>query len=164
MSTKTKKSSAKKIEAQIPQTNTTEPPAEVDPFESTCLELRKAKIVLKDATENEKRWKDQFLTLVRARNLDKGEYSGIGLSTSDSFDISNVEIAKKEKIAVPMIESANVKVGILRLKELIAKGILKADEVEFSTSPDLEKLEVLMQEKKIVCNYTRSYRTTVSKQ
>jgi organic hydroperoxide reductase OsmC/OhrA len=120
--------------------------------------------VLKDATENEKRWKDQFLTLVRAKNLDKGEYSGIGLSTSDSFDISNVEIAKKEKIAVPMIESANVKVGILRLKELIAKGILKADEVEFSTSPDLEKLEVLMQEKKIVCNYTRSYRTTVSKQ
>ena len=161
MSTKTKKSSTKK---EVPQNTTTEPPAEVDPFESTCLELRKAKIVLKEATDNEKRWKDLFLTQVKAKNLEKGDYSGIGLSTIDAFDESNVEIAKKHNIKVPMIESAHVKVGILRLRELVAKGILKADEVEFTTSPDLEKLETIMQEKEIVCNYTRSYRTTVSKQ
>ena len=164
MSTKTKKSSAKKIEAQIPQTDITESPAEVDPFESTCLELRKAKIVLKDATENEKRWKDLFLIQVKAKNLDKGNYNGIGLSTIDTFDESNVEIAKQNRIAIPNNKHVSVSISPERIKELIAKGIFKSDEVIITESPDLEKLEVLMQEKKIVCNYTRSYRTTVSKQ
>lgn len=122
-----------------------------------CEGLRKAKIDLKKATDEEAEIKAKTKEYAIQHELGKGVMFGIKIGQTYKFLPSNVAIAKKKKIEVPMFTSFNLKLSEKRIKDLIKQGILQSDEVEKTESPDLKALEKIFQEKQITGEYEMNY-------
>ena len=134
-------------------------------FELMCKSFRSAKIDFKKAKSKENETKSILVEYVEEHDLEKGNYFGVKVGFSHKFLESNVELAKKKKIDVPMVRTVRLMLSDERIKALIKRGIIKKDEIKITNVPDLSELKKIFKKEKVSgIEYEKSTRLGISEQ